>query len=170
MSDKHSNEELMKEISSSHELSKAVESLTDDAQETIRHTFKKQFGTDLPTAGNTIMLVENTTVQFASSSIIEEYTQGLESTVESIGSDYSKTALAAIELAQNVLSNIVGSDTIESTNDFESQSTTEDDGTTTITAVMVQSSKISKKDWKVKEDFFVSAYLMIICNSDILAT
>jgi hypothetical protein len=121
--DKHSNNEILKEMKDSSDLAKKVQKFGDDALDSIHKIFKKQFGTDVPSASSALLLVEDTTVQFVGS----------------------------------VLNNIIGSSTIGSTNNFES----EQSGDTTI-AVIVQSSLISKKNFKIKQDFFVSAYMLIV--------
>jgi hypothetical protein len=156
--DKHSNNEILKEMKDSSDLAKKVQKFGDDALDSIHKIFKKQFGTDVPSASSALVLVEDTTVQFADSSVISDYTEGLENITKSaLEKNYPAVATATVQFVGSVLNNIIGSSTIGSTNNFES----EQSGDTTI-AVIVQSSLISKKNFKIKQDFFVSAYMLIV--------
>lgn len=162
--DKHSNKDILKEIKSDHDLSKKIDDLISDSQDEIRKSFKKQFGFDVPSAAEALLVAEDSTLQYASKSILGEYTQGLQNVVESLQNGYANAALATIQLAGNVLDNVIGSDAIGSTENFESRQST-DNGQTIISAVMVQTSTISKKDWKIQQDFYLSSYLLIVFPS-----
>lgn len=162
MSDKHSNETILKEIEASHDLSKKVSSILDDAQDGIRKAFKKQFGFDVPSAGDALVLTESTTLQYASQSVISEYLDGLQGVIGPVlDGNFPKAALATTNLVTDVLNNVVGSGTVGSTNEFESQRS-DDGGQDTISALMVSSTTLSQKDWKISKDFSVSAYMLIV--------
>jgi hypothetical protein len=78
-----------------------------------------------------------------------------------LGGDFPAAALATVGLVADVLGNVVGDSSVGSTNQFESSQAV-DGGKTNLSALMVSSTTISKKDWKISQDFSISAYLLVV--------
>jgi hypothetical protein len=165
MMDKHSNRDILKEIGANADLSKAIGAITRKSQDAVGSAFKTKFGFDIPTMATAILPpIEIGTVQYAAQSLIDEYSRGVQGAISKLESSYPGAALATVQLVLTVLGDIVRSDSIGSTNGVESVQSS-DDGKTNTTAVMVQTSLISKNEWPIQNDFYLSYYLLVVFPS-----
>lgn len=172
MSDKHSNADIEKEISKMDDLKHEIDGLIAKYQQQITDSFKKYFQVNMPPAQEALYFQFDTTVQYASDSVLDEYKEGAKDAINSaIAGEYPRTAIAAVGLAIDVLKGVIGESSIGSTNDIQSvqsQDTVNDQTVETIIASMVVSTEISKHDWKVKDSFFFSAYFFAVYPASML--
>jgi hypothetical protein len=165
MTDKHSNPSILKEMEKSDKLSKAIQKYTASALQDIAQTFKSQFGFDPPSAKEALLLMQDSTVQYADAPDISEFLEGLQTAIQgAIGQDYPQVAKGAVQVLGGVINGLIGSDQIGSTNEFESTKQ-EENGKKIFSVLNVQSSTISAKDFGLSKDFTLSAYMLIIFKS-----